>query len=103
MNVTAVKDEQQVEGTHTSTVRHNVSSSDADYNGLAISDVTVTVTDNDFPPPVGTAGIRIIPPVGSVEVLEGFGEDVYKVVLETRPTAEVTLTVTAGSQVKTNV
>ncbi|MBD2043328.1 Calx-beta domain-containing protein [Microcoleus sp. FACHB-672] len=103
VNVAAVDDEQQIKGSHTSILRHNVSSSDVDYNGLTISDVTVTVTDNDFTSPAGTAGIRIIPPAGSVEVLEGFGEDVYKVVLESRPTAEVTLTITAGSQVKPNV
>ncbi|AUT04546.1 endonuclease [Nostoc sp. CENA543] len=49
VTVTAV-DDTLVEGTHTGTISHSVSSSDANYNGIAIANITVNITDNDAPP-----------------------------------------------------
>ncbi len=43
-------DDDVVEGTHTGTITHSVSSSDANYNGIAIANVTVNITDNDAVP-----------------------------------------------------
>ena len=42
------------EGSHTGTITHTVSSSDANYNGLSVSSVSVSITDND------TAGSRLL-------------------------------------------
>lgn len=43
-------DDNVVEGTHTGAIAHNVSSGDANYNGVAIANITVNITDNDAPP-----------------------------------------------------
>jgi len=50
VTVTAVDDSDD-EGNHTSTITHSAASSDADYNGIAIDNVTATVNDNDGAPP----------------------------------------------------
>lgn len=49
VTVTAI-DDLLSEGTHTGTISHTASSSDANYNGIAIAAVTATITDNDNPP-----------------------------------------------------
>ena len=46
VTVTAVNDS-AVEGSHTGSITHVVSSAGADYNGLSIAPVSVTITDND--------------------------------------------------------
>ncbi|UCF44288.1 MAG: S8 family serine peptidase [Planctomycetota bacterium] len=46
VTVTAI-DDSDVEGPHTSTITHISTSSDANYNGIAISDLVANVTDND--------------------------------------------------------
>ncbi|MBD2359688.1 ExeM/NucH family extracellular endonuclease [Anabaena minutissima FACHB-250] len=46
----AAFDDDLIEGTHTGTIAHNVSSSDANYNGVAIANITVNITDNDALP-----------------------------------------------------
>lgn len=46
----AAVDDDLIEGTHTGAIAHNVSSSDANYNGVAIAGITVNITDNDAPP-----------------------------------------------------
>ncbi len=48
VTVTAV-DDALVEGTHSSTISHIVTSSDSNYNDIAIASVTATVIDNDTP------------------------------------------------------
>lgn len=48
ISVTAV-DDAFVEETETSSISHTFASADARYNGLAVNDVTVSVTDNDQP------------------------------------------------------
>ena len=67
------------------TLRHTVSSvQDADYNGLTADDVEVTITETD------SAGMTI--DSASLTVVEG-NSDGYTVVLDTRPSGEVTVTI----------
>ncbi|MEA5593183.1 Calx-beta domain-containing protein, partial [Rivularia sp. UHCC 0363] len=40
-------DDNQVEGNHTGNITHTVSSTDTNYNGVTVEDVTVNITDND--------------------------------------------------------
>ncbi len=46
ITVTAV-DDAVAEGAHTSTITHNATSADANYNAIAIPDATANITDND--------------------------------------------------------
>ncbi|MEG4144760.1 S8 family serine peptidase [Microcoleus sp. Pol12B5] len=43
-------DDTVVEGTHTGTINHAVTSNDAKYSGIAIAPVTVAITDNETTP-----------------------------------------------------
>ncbi len=95
VTVSAV-DDQIVEGSHTGTITHAVSSSDANYNGLSVAGVTAQITDND------TVGVQITQSGGSTNVTEGGATDSYTVVLSSQPTANVTVTVTPNSQVSVN-
>ena len=61
VTVTAVDDE-IVEGAHSDTVTHSVASGDADYEGITLEDVTVSIADND------SAGVSITPlSIGATE------------------------------------
>lgn len=91
ITVVAVNDALQ-EGPHGDTVSHAVSSMDLDYQGLAVDDVTVNITDNDVP------AIAVTESGGSTDVTEGGATDTYSFVLTTQPTADVVITVTAGAQ-----
>lgn len=71
---------------------NNSTSSDASYNNVNPSDVTVTVTDND------TAGISGAQIGGSINVTEGGASGSYPIALSTQPTGGVQVTVTAGTQ-----
>ena len=59
-------------------------STDPNYNGVNASDVTVTNTDND------TAGITVTPTAG-LTTTEAGGTATFTVVLNTQPTADVTI------------
>jgi len=48
VTVTAV-DDAIIEGNHTGTITHSVTSSDANYNGVTVASVDATITDNDLP------------------------------------------------------
>ncbi|MFQ6673519.1 MAG: lamin tail domain-containing protein, partial [Fidelibacterota bacterium] len=48
VTVTAVDDD-EYEGNHSTTVTHTATSDDANYDGITIASVTVTVGDNDIP------------------------------------------------------
>lgn len=96
VTITAV-DDAIAEGAHADTVSHSVSSADADYNGIAVGNVTVNLTDND------TAGVTITESGGNTAVNEGGGTDTYNAVLQSEPTANVTVTVTPpGAQLTAN-
>ncbi len=85
--VTAVDDAID-EGSHTSTITHAAASADADYQGIGIGSVTANVTDND------TAGVTITESGGSSDASEtGPTSDTYTIVLDSQPTASVTMTI----------
>ena len=63
-------------------------SADAAYNGLNAADVAATNTDND------AAGITVAPTSGLVTTEAG-GTATFTVVLNTQPTADVTIALTA--------
>ena len=69
----------------TATLSHSVASTDADYNGITVSEVEVTVTDDEM------AGVSIAP--AELTIAEG-GSDSYEVVLTSKPSHEVTVTIT---------
>jgi len=48
VTLTAV-DDAVVEGDHTETIQHTLTSSDANYDGIAIASANVSITDNDIP------------------------------------------------------
>jgi hypothetical protein len=92
VTVTAVNDE-IAEGVHLGVVAHAATSSDGDYNGIAIVNVTASITDND------TAGIAIVQSGGTTQAAEGGSGDSYTVALTSEPTANVTVTLNPDSQV----
>ncbi len=96
VTVTAV-DDAVVEGSHSSVITHSASSTDTNYNGITVASVSVNVQDND------TAGVTITPTGGSTNVTEGGATDDYSVVLNTAPTADVTVTITHDTQSSTSV
>ena len=75
------------------TISHSATSSDANYDGIAIADVSVTVVDDDTP------GVRISESSGATAVSEAAGaghSDSYTVALDTRPSSSVTVEVVSG-------
>jgi large repetitive protein len=64
-------------------------STDFRFNGLNLSDVSVTNTDND------TAGITVTPTSGLLTTEAG-GQATFSVVLNTEPTASVTIPLSSG-------
>ena len=92
VKVQAVDDEAP-EGPHKATITHTAASADPTYNGVAIDDLVVDVTDND------QAGATISDTRDETEVREfGTTSDKYTVVLDTKPTADVTITATPDVQ-----
>ncbi|KAB2940012.1 MAG: hypothetical protein F9K17_14415, partial [Phycisphaerae bacterium] len=92
VTVTAVND-LIAEGAHNSTITHTAASGDGGYNGISINNVVAAVTDND------TAGVTVTQSGGSTSVSEtGPTSDTYTVVLNTQPTANVTITVDPDTQ-----
>ncbi|QQE67310.1 hypothetical protein GFS31_40230 [Leptolyngbya sp. BL0902] len=96
VTVTAV-DDAVAEGNHSSTLTHTATSTDTFYNGIAIANVTAAITDND------TAGVTITPTDGSTVISEGGATDTYTVVLNSQPTADVTITLGNDGQASTDV
>ncbi len=95
VTVTAV-DDHLAQGTHAGTVTLGAATStDATYNGLSPADVTATVTDND------TAGITVSKT--NVAVTEGGATDSVSVVLNSQPSADVTIAVTSDAAVTASV
>ena len=86
VTVTAGEDEDQEDDTDT--IAHRTASADAGYHDLTVDSVEVTVTDND-----AGAGVRVTPRELTIEEGE---EGTYTVVLNTEPSAGVTVAVTAA-------
>ncbi len=66
-------DDSTVEGTHSATITHAVTSGDSNYNGLSISNITVTITDNDTAGGGGGGGSTAdtTPPTNTSVVIAG--------------------------------
>ncbi|MFC1587868.1 CFI-box-CTERM domain-containing protein [Planctomycetota bacterium] len=86
VTVSAINDD-NAEGNHTSTISHTISTIDAYFIGVAVAGVTANITDND------TAGVSVTESGGSTDVQEGSTTDNYTVVLTSKPTANVTITI----------
>lgn len=73
-----------------------VTSTDPVYSLINPSDVTVTNNDNELPPP---AGVTVNPTMGLItaEVGAGPGPNTFTVVLQTMPSADVTIPVASGT------
>ena len=88
VTVSAAHDDDAVDDT--ATFSHAVASTDGDYNGIAVSQVAVTVTDDE------TAGVSITP---TQLALAEEGSDSYEVVLTSQPSHDVTVTISrSGDQ-----
>ncbi|GAB4278005.1 MAG: hypothetical protein Fur0025_04290 [Oscillatoriaceae cyanobacterium] len=96
VTVTAV-DDGVAEGLHTGSITHSAVSTDANYSGIVIDAVQASITDNDV------AGVSVIQPVSRTDVIEGESSDIFKLVLTSQPTADVTVAITTDSQTTTNV
>ena len=82
VTVSAAQDEDARDDT--AALSHSVASTDADYNGIMVSEVEVTVTDDEM------AGVSIAP--AELIIAEG-GSDSYEVVLTSKPSHDVTVTI----------
>ena len=96
VTVTAV-DDGVVEGLHPGSITHSAVSTDTGYNGIVIDAVTASITDND------TVGVSVMQPVNRTDVIEGDNSDIFKLVLSSQPTADVTIAITTDTQTTTNV
>ena len=83
VTVTGVEDDRANRAARTASILHTVTSNDADYDGLRLTDIGVTVLDND------TAGISVSKT--SLELVEG-GADTYSVALDSEPHDSVSVT-----------
>jgi len=88
----AAVDDNAIEGGHTGTISHSATSADSNYEGLAIADLSVAITDND------TAAIVVTQSDGTTAVTEGGATDSYEIVLTAMPTADVVVTVVADDE-----
>ncbi len=91
ITVTAVNDG-TVEGAHSSTLTHTVTSTDLGYDAIVVADVTANVTDNDV------AGVTRTQSGGTTNIAEAGAADSYTLVLNSEPTNDVTITVTPDAQ-----
>ncbi|MCB1176837.1 MAG: hypothetical protein KDK36_04570, partial [Leptospiraceae bacterium] len=90
ITVSAVNDD-TAEGNHTGNINHSVTSLDSNYNGISISGVIANITDND------NAGINLSK--SNVSVEEGGVTDSYTILLTSKPTSDVTVSFSTGTQI----
>ncbi|MEM7181164.1 MAG: hypothetical protein AAF518_09640 [Spirochaetota bacterium] len=96
VTVTAV-DDAVTEGPHTPSITHSVSSSDGNYNGVSVTDPSITILDND------NGDVTITQSGSDTSVMEGFGDDTISYVLTSMPTNDVTFSISFDtSQVQVN-
>jgi hypothetical protein len=101
----AATDDTFVEGNHSSTINHSLTSLDPNYNpdtpilidGVVSSNLTVEIIDND-----DLGNLTFIQPLGANDVIEGYGQDIYKVALTFQPVADVIINIAENLQVITN-
>ena len=93
VTVTAEDDDVDNANDRTATVSHTVEG--ADYGSVTASNVSVTITDDD------TVGVSVSE--SSVSVNEELGEAQYTVVLTSKPSADVTVTISSGDSTAVRV
>src|SRR5207237_572674 len=93
VTVTAV-DDHVVRSEECGVRKHTATSSDPAYNGIVIANLVAGIADNDS----ATPGVLITPTNGTTIVVEGGATDTYTVVLTSKPTANVIITLTADAQ-----
>lgn len=81
---------------HYGTITHSAASADGAYQGIAISQIKVGVTDNDIP------GVIVTPSGGSTSLAEVGGTDTYTVALTHEPSDDVVVTLTPNAQLNYN-
>lgn len=81
---------------HYGTIIHSAASADGAYQGIAISQIKVGITDNDIP------GVIVTPSGGSTNLAEASGTDTYTVALTHEPAADVVVTLTPNAQLNYN-
>ncbi len=81
----------------TASLSHTATSADGDYEGVAIASVTVTVTDDD------DAGVTVDPMALTVDEAGSGTTADYTVVLDTAPTADVTIAVESDTDTAATV
>ena len=81
----------------TASLSHTATSTDGDYEGVAIASVTVTVTDDD------DAGVTVAPTMLTVDEAGSDTTADYTVVLNTMPTADVTIAVASDTDTAATV
>ncbi|MBK8170646.1 MAG: calcium-binding protein [Sandaracinaceae bacterium] len=96
VTVTGVNDSLDDGNIAYSIVTGAASSADGGYNGLAVSDVSVTNTDDD------AAGITVAPTSGLVTT-EALGTATFTVVLTSQPTADVTISLSSSDATEGSV
>ncbi|BDX37387.1 hypothetical protein CYCD_07420 [Tenuifilaceae bacterium CYCD] len=84
LTITGVDDNVDDDNIPYSIVTSNAISTDSKYNGINVADVSVTNTDNDV------AGITVTPTTG-LTTTEAGGTATFTIVLNTQPTANVTI------------
>ena len=90
-NVTVVgADDPQVDGNIAYTIVTAATSADSNYNNISVADVSVTNTDNDV------AGVTVTPTSGLV-TSEAGGTASFSIVLNTQPTANVTINLSSSN------
>ena len=101
VTVTGVDDNVDQIGNRSVTISHSAASTDTKYNSISIANVTATVVDNDG------AGLTInetgTPKETRVTESGSGNTDTYTVVLDTEPTASVTIAVTSSDPLAATV
>ncbi|OLP16352.1 hypothetical protein BST81_21405 [Leptolyngbya sp. 'hensonii'] len=87
-----IQDDTAIEGAETAALTISNPSTGVVLGSTTTQDISIT--DNDIAP----AGVTIAPSDGSTNVTEGGATDAYTVVLNSQPTADVTITLNAGTQ-----
>jgi hypothetical protein len=104
ITVTAT-DDTVVEGNHNSIINHRFTSIDPNYNSetpilidsIASSNLIVEIIDND-----NFGNLNLIQPLGENDIIEGFGEDRYKIALTAAPVADVVINIVENPQIFIN-
>lgn len=93
VTVSAV-DDAVAEGAHTGAITH--AASGGGYDAIPVAGVTASIADND------NVGVTITQSGGGTAVAEGGATDTYTIVLNSQPTAGVTVSVSPDAQLSTS-